>query len=151
MRRFNGYLENSSTEPAAKLEMLITACTGELKEMFINYTQLGPEEGYKEAVNMLLNRLGNTQDHMDEVICDLQNRPLIKDTDIKGLQQFINKLWDTVIALDMVGRRADLDNFGIITRLAEWLTGGLRKRYEGQLHKFKCKITRDQELNGFST
>lgn len=92
MRRFTGYLENSSVEHSSKLEMLITACTGKLKNSLMSYTPLGPEKGYKEAVKMLRDRLGNNQDHMDEEICELMNGPQIKDNDIKGLQEFIDKL-----------------------------------------------------------
>ena len=140
MRRFNGYIENNSVEASSKLEMLITACSGEdLKNALINYTRLDPEEGYKEAVAMLQQRLGNTQDHMDETIFELQSGPPIKDNDPKGVRCLIDKIWDALIDLDMAGRRSDLDNFGMITRLAERLTGGLRKRYEHQLHKYKRK------------
>lgn len=97
---------------------------------------MGPE-GYKEAVKMPRDRVGNTQDHMDEQIGDLMSGSLIKDYDIKGPQGFIDKLWDTVIGLDIAGRRNDLDSFGIITQLSRRLTGKLRERYENQLHKHK--------------
>lgn len=68
MWRLNDYLESNSTELSAKLKMRRTACTGEMKDSLISYTQLEPEEGHKEAVNMLQNRLGSSQDHMDEAI-----------------------------------------------------------------------------------
>lgn len=140
MRRFTGYLEGHPVRPKAKLEMLIAACTGEeMKDALVMYTQLDPEEGYKEAMEMLQERLGSTQDHMDEAIHELQHGPQIQDTDKRGLDQFINKLWNTFIALQLAGRQADLDNFGILSNLANRLTGKLRERYEDQLLKYKTK------------
>lgn len=140
MRRFTGYLEGHPVRPKAKLEMLIAACTGEeMKDALVMYTQLEPEEGYKEAMEMLRERLGSTQDHMDEAIHELQHGPPIQDTDKRGLDQFINKLWNTFIALQLAGRQTDLDNFGILSNLANRLTGKLRERYEDQLLKYKTK------------
>lgn len=112
---------------------------GELKKALIRYTRLDPEELYQEAVNMLRKELETTQEHMDEAKRELQGGPPIQDTDITRLQQFINKLWSTVIDLGTVGRRTDLDNFGMVACLAGRLTGMLRERYENQLLKFKVK------------
>lgn len=141
MRRFNGYLEDNKIDPSEKLEILITAYTGTgvLKKALISHTQLDPETGYKKAVNMLQEWLGNAQDEMDETIRDLLEGPPIRDTDTKGLQAFITNLKITVIYLDTAGRRIDLDSFGVITVLAGRLTGQLRERYENKLHNFKRK------------
>lgn len=84
MRRFTGYLESSSVEHSSKLELLITACAGKLKNALMSYTLMGQEEGYKEAVKMLRDRLVNTQDHMDED--DLMRGPLIRTMISKGFR-----------------------------------------------------------------
>lgn len=53
MRRFTGHLEGHSVSPAAELETIIAPCTEELKDTLVICTKLEPEEGYKEAIEML--------------------------------------------------------------------------------------------------
>lgn len=138
--RFIGYLARHPVSHEAKLEMLVAACTGlKMKKALTMYTQLDPEEGYKQAMTMLQERLGSTQDHMDEAMYELQHGPSIQDTDKEGLDEFIDTLWDTFIALQLAGRQSDLNNFGIISNLADRLTGKLRERYEDQLLKYKTQ------------
>lgn len=146
LQRFNGYLEtNPEMTPYAKLEMLITACTGKLKRSLITYTQLHPEKGYQAAMDMLKDRLGSTQDHVDEAIHDLQEGPTIKDNDAEALQRFIDTLWDLEIELGIAGRRTELDNFGMVVRLAEKLSGKLRELYDDRLLKFKTIEIQNQK------
>lgn len=139
LQRFNGYLEsNPDVTPYARLEMLITACTGKLKKSLITYTQLKPpQKGYQAAMDMLKARLGNTQDHMDEALRNLQERPTLKDNDTEEIQRLIDALWDLETELSIAGRVAELNNFGMVMRLAEKLRGKLRELYDDQLLKFK--------------
>lgn len=139
MRRFHRYLRDHAVDASSKLDMLIDACTGRTKDLLMRYVRMGPEEGYSEPLKMLASRLGDTEDHIDELLIDLLTGPSVPDNDMRQIKEFTDKIWDIIADLEYTGRHADVETYVCVAMIARRLTGNLRQRYKNQLHKYKKK------------
>lgn len=137
LKLFRQYLNSTYVKPAARLNMLISACTGPLSKTLLSFVALDDsEEGFERAMKMLTNRLGNSEDHIDAAMREILQGPEIEDNNSQTIEQLVNQLWDCATDLDIAGRLADLDNFGSITSIAYRFTGKLRKRYNKALREY---------------
>jgi len=139
MKQFHQYMYKTSVDPSSRLDMLISACTGPLKESLRGYVSMGPVEGYHEAMDMLTRRLGSTEEHIDEAVMEITMGPSINDNDVQMIRGFVQQIWNCITDLEIAGRLSDLDNFGSITYIANRFTGKLRERYEDRLHDYLSK------------
>lgn len=85
MQRFHRYLRDHAVDASSKLDMLIDSFTGRTNDSLMRYVRQGPEEGYNEALKMLASRLGDTEDHIDELVMDLISGPAIPDNDLQQI------------------------------------------------------------------
>ncbi len=118
-------MNKAAVDPSTKLNMLISAGTGSLKDSLMGYVNMGPEEGYQEAMNMLTPRLGNSEEHNDEAVREILKGPQIKDNDVQMIQKLVQQLWNCTTDLEIAGSLSDLDNYGSMLMISDRFTGKL--------------------------
>ncbi len=101
-------MNKAAVDPSTKLNMLISAGTGSLKDSLMGYVNMGPEEDYQESMIMLTRRLGDSEEHIDEAVREILKGPQIKDNDVQMIQKLVQQLWNCTTDLEIAGRLSDL-------------------------------------------
>ena len=137
IRRFHSYLQDNAVPPSSKLDMLLNACTGKLRDLLSSFVQLGPKDGFDAAMKALSERLGSVEEHVDEAIWELQRGPPVKGDDIQELKSLTFQMWDCIIRLEIENRLPAFDNYSCVASIANRFTGKLKERYTEKSHEHK--------------
>ena len=90
-----------------------------MKGTLQSYSKLGPEVGFTEALKMLKRRLGDEQEHIEEMVWKLQKGPTVKGDVTEALQDLVDELWNCTVNMENAGRIHEIDTYTCVAHIAE--------------------------------
>ena len=129
---FHAFMDNFVASVSSKLdnnkarvEALISNCTGSAREEIELYVNLPEEVCYTEAVNALARRFGKPEHVVDAVTRDLFDGPLLRANDTEELKLLSRHLRNALIMYQRVGLAGELNTrralLAIVSRLPPYL------------------------------
>ncbi|KAG7162382.1 hypothetical protein Hamer_G007909 [Homarus americanus] len=130
MNSFKKYVGTSAAPDSEELQMLIHSCSSNIRNVLNPFTRMKSSEGYGKVLSTLKDRYGDEDAHIEELLINLINGPLVKITNGEGLQDLADEPQACICSFESMYSQETLEHLLVKKGIIERLPGRLQERYE---------------------
>lgn len=119
------------------MHVLAQACMGDARWAVESCSGMGPEKGYRMALEVLEKRYGDKYAYAVEVVEKMTSGPSVRADDGGALRKMADGIWAEVHSLEVMGMINEVDTSHTISNIAKRLKGRLREYYDMKEQDYK--------------